>query len=406
MNILFCENLKPGNLGTHSVHIFEVVTNLRKLGHNVVLINEGAPGRDTRFDVNRRSLWGHMRDSMLRSRILKPIRGGGVILYYFLKDIWSFLQVFIIIVRQKRRFDVIYRRDHLFNSEYLLAKFFRIPVVKEVNGIMVDEVETTERAGKVALRIIDRIDRFNLPKADKIIVVTSKLKEVLQENYGVPSDKITVIQNGADTDLFKPMDVKKAREELGLNQNYKYVCFMGAFYAWQGIDHIIRSAPLVLQKCHGTRFLIVGDGPIKQELINLAEQVGVSDKIMFTGMVSHQEVPLYINASDVCVLPKVVARSGLSPLKLYEYMACGKPVVATRVSGLDILEECRAGLLMNPEDYQEFANAVTMLLKNRELRRELGKNGRQYVVENQSWESVAQRVANVCQSLVKSRRSR
>ena len=120
-------------------------------------------------------------------------------------------------------------------------------------------------------------------------------------------------------------------------------------------------------------------------------------------MVPYQKVPQYINASAVCVVLKVEAKSGYSPLKLYEYMACGKPVVATRVSGFDILEECRAGLLVNTGDYQEFANAVTMLLKNGELRRELGKNGRQYVVENQSWESVARKVADVCQILVDNR---
>ncbi len=404
MNILYCGNLKPGNLGTSAVHTFEVVKNLRKLGHNVVLINEENHGRDTRLDINRKSQWRHMKDSMLQSRILKPVRGGGVTLYYLLRSIWSLLQVFTILVRKKRRFDVIYRRSHPFNSEYLLAKFFRIPLVKEVNGIAVDELKTTEYAGKVALRIIEPIDRFNLHRADKIVTVTSNLKKVLQKDYGIPEDKIVVIPNGANTDLFKPMDAAKAREQLKLNQKGCYVCFVGTFFAWQGLEYLIRSAPLILQECPETQFLLVGDGAMKQGLISLAQQLGIAEKVIFTGKVPYQEVPLYINASDVCVLPKVQAKSGFSPLKLYEYMACGKPVVASRVGGLDILEELSAGLLFNPGDSNEFARAVITLLNSEEMRRNMGEKGKNYVVENQSWDSVARRVAKVCQDLVDSKR--
>ena len=176
---------------------------------------------------------------------------------------------------------------------------------------------------------------------------------------------------------------------------------MGALYAWQGVEYLVKSAPLVLQKCPEARFLIVGDGQMKQELIELAEQIGVSDKVIFTRMVPYQEVPLYINASDVCVTPKKPLSSGYSPLKLYEYMACAKPVIATRTHGFEILEEYNAGLLVNPEDHQQLADAITTLLKNKELRMELGENGRKYVVEKQSWASVARRVAEACEQAIK-----
>jgi glycosyltransferase involved in cell wall biosynthesis len=313
------------------------------------------------------------------------------------------------IVRQKERFDLIYERDHQFSSEYLLAKLFRIPLVKEVNGLLVDEAKISGQAGKVALRMMGRIDRFNKPKADKIIVVTSRLKEILQEDDGVPSDKITVIQNGANIDLFKPMDVTKAREELGLNQSHKYVCFVGAFRAWEGIENIVKSTPLVLQKCPEARFLIVGDGPMKQELINLAEQVGVSDKVIFTGMVPYQEVPLYINASDVCVFPAAKNfrndRTGGSPLKLHEYMACGKPVVVGNITGVsEHIMDTDSGFVVDPTNAIEMARAIIALLENEQLRKEMGERGRKVTIEKYSWMKVAEQVAEVCQSVIKNRR--
>lgn len=91
---------------------------------------------------------------------------------------------------------------------------------------------------------------------------------------------------------------------------------------------------------------------------------------------------------------------GLSPLKLCEYLACGKPVIASRISGLEVLEEENCGFLVNPEDPQALAIRIIELLRNPELRHKMGENGRKYVVENRSWESVAKKVAQVCEDAV------
>ena len=126
----------------------------------------------------------------------------------------------------------------------------------------------------------------------------------------------------------------------------------------------------------------------------------------FTGAVSYEKIPLYINAGDVCVVPKIPLKSGYSPLKLYEYMACGRPVIATRTEGFEILEEKNAGLLVNPENSQQFANAIIQLLTDKELGSRMGEHGRTYVVENHSWEIIARRVADVCESVVGGRKSK
>jgi glycosyltransferase involved in cell wall biosynthesis len=405
MNILYSESLKHGNLGTQSTHIFGVVNSLRKLGHNVVLLNEEESGRVTALGNERRSPWGHMRDSMLQSRILKPVRGGGIILYFLLRDIWNFLQVLVILVRKRGRFDVIYRRDHLFNSEYILARLFRIPVVKEVNGITGDDLVISGWVGKVARRIIDRIDRFTLPKADEIIVVTSNLKEVLQKDYGVPAGKIVVVPNGTNTDLFKPMDAGDARKKLNLSQSSSYICFVGAFHVWAGIENIVKSVPYVLKECPDTRFLLVGDGALKQEMVDLGGQLGISDKMIFTGIVPYEDVPLYINASDIGVCPgadnfRNKRVGGGSPLKLPEYMACARPIIVGSVVELSKdVTASGSGLVVDMGNPDELAKAFISLLQDEELRKKMGERGRQAALEKYSWLKVAERIAEICRKL-------
>lgn len=408
VNILFCTHLRVRSLVGWRVHIYELISHLSRMGHDIVLLGGDCARNKVGTEANPQiPQWRRAEIRLLQWPVLRPFRSELSILGLLRHEVYIFLSILITIIRRKRRFDIIYRRHTQLNSEYILAKLFKIPLVKEVNGIVADERKITAQADRVSLWFIDQVERFTMPKADKIIVVTTKLKEVLQEDYGVPGDKITVIPNGANIDLFKPMDTVKVRAELGLAQNNNYVCFVGAFFPWQGIEYLIRSMPLIMRQCPDTQFLIVGNGQMKEELIELVEQIGVSDRITFTGIVPYQKVPLYINASDVCVAPFVSGerneRTGISALKLFEYMACKNPVVASRLSGLEIMEESGAVILVEPKDPQALAAAIIKLLGNPELRKQMGERGRRFVVENQSWGSVAERVADVCQSLIDDR---
>lgn len=399
MNILFYDRLKVGRLITVSTHKYELISNLSKLGHNVVLLNADYPGKVEEIVCsNPPSVAKGIRSKLLSLRIVWRFRGELGILWSLGRDLSLFFSAFVLIMSRKRNFDVIYRRHSLFNSDYFLARLFRLPLVKEVNGIEGDNAEITGFSDNFSLKVIDRIERFNMPRADKIIVVTSKLKETLQKDYGVPGDKIVVIPNGANIELFKPMDTEQARKQVNLAQAGHVVVFVGDLVAWDGVDYLIKSIPYVVKECPATNFLIVGDGMMRQELVELVRQVGVSDKVIFTGMVPYHKVPLYINASDVCVVPLRSERGeriGSSPLKIHEYMACGKPVVASRISGLEMLEDNDTGILVEPESPSELAQAILRLLQSKELREHMGKSGRKYVVENQSWESVARKVAEV-----------
>ena len=141
---------------------------------------------------------------------------------------------------------------------------------------------------------------------------------------------------------------------------------------------------------------------MKDNLFKLCKELGVEDRFIFTGVIAYDRVPLYINASDICTAPFIFARNakiGLSPLKLYEYMACGKPVVASNISGVsDVIEASGGGISVLPENLDALADGILKLLENPDLRLKMGSKGLSYVTENYSWYSVAKKVNEVCKS--------
>ena len=148
------------------------------------------------------------------------------------------------------------------------------------------------------------------------------------------------------------------------------------------------------------QILIVGDGIICGQLKILVSKSGFANHFIFIGKISYDLVPKYINASDVCVVPKKIIKSGYSPLKLYEYMACEKAVIATRTQGFEILEYYNAGLLVDPSNPSDFSNEIVMLLQNDEKRKTMGENGLKLVNEQFSWNVTAKNIVDLCRNVL------
>ncbi len=312
--------------------------------------------------------------------------------------------VFLIL---KRRPDLIYTRDSQAILAFLLSKLFRLPLIIEINTLFISSWEVEKKPSgirKYISYIKGLLNEKTYKYSDHLVVVPPKVKEVLETEYNINPEKISAIGCGANTELFRPMNTSEARRELELNENYNYICFVGVLYKWQGVEYLIKASPYILEECSQSYFLIVGDGYNRESLTALAEQLRVSDRFIFTGTKPYTSIPLYINASDLCVAPFITernSRTGLSPNKVYEYLACGKPVVASNIPGVqELLEESNAGICVPAENPQEIAKAVVGLLRNPESRDKMGKSGRMYVTKNGSWESVARRVFEVCQKVV------
>ncbi|WP_410508082.1 glycosyltransferase family 4 protein [Methanosarcina hadiensis] len=322
-------------------------------------------------------------------------------------------------------FDVLYTRNP--NFGFLAGLFCRSrckALVYELNGIPEDESNLIKsksgeektlqkrRTGGISGYFSSAKSRLKilvLKKAlgfsDKIIAVTPGIKANLESAYQIPGDKITVVPNGANTSLFRPLDQEECRKNLGLDLKSPYICFVGNLAPWQGVEYLVKAAPSILSRYPDCRFLIVGDGVMKNELISLSREFGIENRFVFTGVVPYDRVPVYINASNVCTAPFILARNakiGLSPLKLYEYMACGKPVVASAINGVgDALEASKGGLSVPPENPGALAEAISELLENQDLRASMGSKSLSYVTENYSWYSVAKQVDKICKSGIK-----
>jgi glycosyltransferase involved in cell wall biosynthesis len=252
-----------------------------------------------------------------------------------------------------------------------------------------------------------RMRRHFFIHASKIVVVAQGIKDALVTDYKLPLGKIVVIPNGANLDLFRGMDKMRCRQDLGLNMYKKYICFTGNLAPWQDLKTLIEAAPRIIEKIPDVTFLIVGDGMMRNKLEATANKLNFADKFIFTGWVSHNDVPKYINSSEVCIVPlimevdKIIGPSPFkiygSPQKLYEYLACEKPIVAFAIDGLDFVEERNLGFIVPSNNPTELGEALIKLLMNEELAKEMGTNGRRYVVESHSWLGVAQRISEICQ---------
>lgn len=296
-------------------------------------------------------------------------------------------------------YDLIYERYGYFTVGGILGRLFGIPVIYELNGIISDEYSISNKnSNGNFMKIFKFWEKFTFTLPQNFVTVTQGIKDYLINDYEIEGNNIFVVENGFSIDIFgsKP-DIN---EKLNLDIEKNYICFVGLLATWQGIEYLIQAAPNIIRLFPNARFLIVGDGPMKKELMELADNIGVFNNFIFTGSVPHEHVPSYINASEICVAYKKPLRSGYSALKLYEYMACGKPVVASRLKGFEILENNFSGLLAEPENPEKLANAIITLLENKHLREEMGRNGREHVMKNLSWEAATRKIEKACKIAV------
>ena len=249
-----------------------------------------------------------------------------------------------------------------------------------------------------------RAEMFALRKADVIVAVIEGIKDYLV-NCGINESKITVIENGVNTELFKPVNdaivLQRLRKQHNIEEDDQVVTFAGSLVPWQGVEYLINASPLILEKLPKTKFLIVGDGVMRNKWEGMVNEFGLNGKFIFTGRVPYKDVPKYINLSDVCISIKNPIVPG-SSLKIFEYLSCEKPIIATKNSsyGFEMLEEENAGLLVNPEKPEEVRDAIIEILMDEELSKKMGQNGRKVVIERYSWEYTAKMVAEVCKFAV------
>jgi len=236
--------------------------------------------------------------------------------------------------------------------------------------------------------------------ADRIVVASEHEAALLTTLYAADAERISTVPCGVDLDLFTPADKDAARARLGLRDGERIILFVGRIEPLKGIDVLINVAAQ-LHEDENFRVLIVGgDARAESEvaqLKQLATRLGVDHHISFVGAVEHEDLPLYYNAADVCVVPSYYESFGMVAV---ESMACGTPVVASRVGGLaSTISDGETGYLIPWRCPEPFAERLELLLDNDELRASFGRAARE-AVERFRWANVADAVAELYAALI------
>lgn len=302
--------------------------------------------------------------------------------------------------------DVIYERNGLYNAGLAMASK-RLPcpyvIFFEADQIMELDIMNKPITGLLRWRA-NQLLRYNLNAADCIVCVTEAGKRHLINSWHVPAQKIVVFPNAVHVDRFKPdLEARmQIRTSLGMD-NEPMIMFVGNFYHWHDVSTLLSAFAQVLKTCPKARLVLVGDGERKTEMMKLTSKLGLDHAVKFTGMVTHADVPRFIAAADIAVVPypPMEQEMWLSPLKMFEYMSSGKAVVASAVGQInDVLQDCRNGLLVPPGDVTALSNALIKLIQDSTLRSKLGMQAREDAVQKFSWESYLSRLERIFEAVI------
>jgi glycosyltransferase involved in cell wall biosynthesis len=375
----------PGTqAGGAASHIKGVVEGLESLGVEVQIISNdliaGLDHPDERFQM------------------IAPQPGGGSRALFDIHNNLVFTRGAVPLVEQANP-DFIYQRYARFSWAGVIAGLrTKRPLLLEYNGSEVWVGKHWDRVG--SLDLLERYERLNLDAAARIFVVSEVERRNL-EMRGVRAEKIVVNPNGVDVERFRPgVGGVEARRELGIEDDEVVAGFVGTFGPWHGVEKLavaIKSMPAHLR----VRFLLVGSGSLHAEV---EKQLESESRVIFTGAVGHDRVPRLLDACDILVAPHVPLADGSeffgSPTKIFEYMAMGKGIVASRLGQIgEVLVDRETALLVEPGNVDELTSAIVKLIESEALRTNLGAKAREVAEREHTWAHNARRVLEAYRSL-------
>lgn len=372
-----------------SIHVRELSTALVGLGHGVEIMTPRAGGDAAPGFLPVVHEFGLERPERLTTGALQDDPGASEPMA---KEIRSMLYAANLRYRlmpllREMRPDAIYERYALFGTTGVeIARELDIPHILEVNAPLSEE--HARYRGSAFPQTIRAAERRILGSASYVIAVSAPLKEWIVE-AGVEPDRITVLPNGVDVERFAAGGGDAVRRELGLGDR-SVVGFAGTLKGWHGTDSLIRAVGLLARRRgleHAPHLLIVGDGPQRLALEGLIADEGLESRVTFTGTIPHDRMPAYLAAMDIAVAPYDSAPDFyFSPLKLFEYMAAARPVVA---AGIGQIEECLrdgvTGLLYPPGDIAALAERIARLIDDPAAGQAIATAAQAEVRANRTW---------------------
>jgi len=375
----------------------EILSHLTRFGHRVTWIvsSEEADGiRETRFNCAR--------------VFIIPCRYGKTPFKIIGRALYAIRRTSFVLSNFKHeRYNIILVRDDLFDG--LLALYIkwrhRVPFVFEMS-IPVEQCRETRKfyskrrnLQRIVAGIEARLMMHILHNADLILPISRWLKDDLVRK-GVDRSKMTPLPEGVDPRRFlnRDMGAVAVRDKYGLG-DFKIVIYVGTMNKMRHLDVLIHAFSRVRASRGDVKLLMVGDGTGRSDLEKLADELGIRGDVVFTGYVHFREVPDFIAAANLgisAVTPLDFYKVS-SPIKMLEYMAMAKPVVANGEipDQTEVLGASGGGILVH-FDSESFADGITKLLDNPDRAEEMGRRGRDWVVKNRSYDVIASELENGC----------
>ena len=376
MKILYLALVEMDIHGGPRTHLLEICQNLAALGNDILIL---LPAQKVKPRV------GGCRVVTI------PFFGFSIVrlaIYYLT------MGFYLIYYLVRFRPDSIYEREMNNLLPVIICRIFRKPIIMEVNGSIRDDMEQI-KASRLTIGIACLVQRYELKCADRIIVTGVGLKNMLQKEYRLMSDKVFVVDNGVNTELFHPMDRSECRERIMLNTEKFYLGFAGTFHPHHDITTLISALPVVLQSNPDVYLVLIGKGMTLDDAKRRASEMGIDNRVIFRGSVPHDEMPYYINSFNISILTanKIkLNREGISSFKLMEYMACGQAIIVNDVPDSPTPQALRDRVIsVPPGDPKLLGEAIVSLMKDRDLREKLGERALNFIEEGYTWKDAAEK---------------
>lgn len=307
-------------------------------------------------------------------------------------ELFEMLYNFVALNRLRKggmdHYDLIFERYAIFSfTGLLLARWKKIPLVLEVN--YTSRSPLVRQRSRLLKPLAYALDKMLFRSATLLTPVSSALRDELIEVFGVAEEKIVVLANAVDPANFVPG--VKACHGTG-----KIIGFVGGFYPWHGLDLLIDAFNML--NLSDAKIMLIGDGPELPRIRQKVDSLGLSDRVVFAGRVHHADLPSMMKDFYLGVMPD--SNDYGSPMKIFEYMALGIPVVAPDYAPiLDVMSEGRQGVVFKRGDVGDLAASLKALLQDASLAKSMGAAGRASVEAEYNWNANVAKITDALSRL-------
>lgn len=389
MNILIIAEIDWLKKTTYEMHHLSELFSLN--GHNVYAIDIQDPGLITlkifhQPIKNYHRIYDNASVTLFRTPLI-PIKGLNRISGYFSCN-------FIKNKIKENKIDVVFLYSVVNNSQAAIkaCNEMKIPIIHRTFDVAHELIKENYLRKSVL-----KIEKAVYPQFDLVIANTPHMKKWAEE---MGAKKVIVISQGVDPNIMKPIQKNKTlQESLKLEDSDKVVMYLGTLLPFDGLDVFFKQIPKIIEKIPRFKLLVVGGGKHLKKLQLDVEKLKIQDKVMFTGYQPYRKVLEFCSIADLCINTFKITEmtKKLSPQKIFDILACGKPLFATPLDGLlyDFPRESNTIKYANLEEFGE--EIINFFLENNTTKIE--HHSRQFIIENYTWKKISEKMLNEISSV-------